>query len=175
MSVNECKCQFFSPMVLSSLIGLLLSVYSTHVEIQLELDNDYEALCDLNEGISCTKVFSSKYGKGFGIIHHVLGEESVFNQPNGLFGIFFYALIALLCFVNDSNVARVQIYLCIVSNIISLYLAYLLYFVLEDFCIVCVSTYVVNGINLYLSVKRYHSLVAIEREFGQKMVDDKTK
>uniref|UniRef100_A0A1B0GIH0 vitamin-K-epoxide reductase (warfarin-sensitive) n=1 Tax=Lutzomyia longipalpis TaxID=7200 RepID=A0A1B0GIH0_LUTLO len=58
MSVNEC--QFSSSMVVSSMIGLLLSVYTTHVELQLELDNDYEALCDLNEGISCTKVFSSK-------------------------------------------------------------------------------------------------------------------
>ncbi|XP_059619327.1 vitamin K epoxide reductase complex subunit 1 [Phlebotomus argentipes] len=173
MSVPECKCQFASSMVVSSLIGLLLSIYTTHVEIQLELDNDYEALCDLNEGISCTKVFSSQYGKGFGIVHHLLGEESIFNQPNGLFGIFFYALIALLCFVNDSKVARVQIYLCIVSNLLSLYLAYLLYFVLEDFCIVCVSTYVVNGINLYLAVRRYRALVAIEAT--QKMGDDKTK
>ncbi|XP_055711020.1 vitamin K epoxide reductase complex subunit 1 [Phlebotomus papatasi] len=175
MFVNECKSQFSSSMVMSSLIGLLLSVYTTHVEIQLELDNDYEALCDLNEGISCTKVFSSKYGKGFGVIHRVLGEDSIFNQPNGLFGILFYAIIALLCFVNDSKVARMQIYLCIVSNLLSLYLAYLLYFVLEDFCIVCVSTYVVNAINLYLSIRRYRTLVARERKIGLKRDSDKTK
>uniref|UniRef100_A0A1L8DUT8 vitamin-K-epoxide reductase (warfarin-sensitive) n=1 Tax=Nyssomyia neivai TaxID=330878 RepID=A0A1L8DUT8_9DIPT len=165
MSVSE----FSSTIVVSSVVGLLLSIYTTHVEIQLELDNDYEALCDLNERISCTKVFASKYGKGFGIVEHVLGEDSIFNQPNGLFGVFFYVLIALLCFVNDSKVARVQIYLCIVSNVMSLYLAYLLYFILEDFCIVCVSTYIVNGINLFFAVKRYRAIVARE------LSDDKTK
>lgn len=40
----------------------------------------------------------------------------------------------------------------------SLYLAYLLYFVLEDFCVVCVSTYVVNFVNLILSIKRFNYL-----------------
>lgn len=82
---------------------------------------------------------------------------------------------SLAGFVNDSKVARLQIYLCIVSNLLSLYLAYLLYFVLEDFCIVCVSTYVVNAINLYLSIRRYHALVARERKIGMKRDSDKTQ
>lgn len=41
-------------------IGVLLSIYAFYVETQSELDSDYEALCDINEHISCTKVFSSK-------------------------------------------------------------------------------------------------------------------
>ena len=36
------------------------------------------------------------------------------------------------------------------------YLAYILYFVLHDFCVVCVSTYVVNALLLALNI--YHLL-----------------
>ncbi|GAB0086738.1 Vitamin-K-epoxide reductase (warfarin-sensitive) [Sergentomyia squamirostris] len=173
MSGNECNGQLSPLLVVSSLIGLLLSIYTTHVEIQLESDHDYEALCDLNAKISCTKVFSSRYGRGFGIINMILEEDSILNQPNGLFGVFFYTLMALLSFVSDSKVAQVQVILCVISNILSLYLAYLLYFILEDFCIVCVSTYVINAANLYFSTKRYKKLLYLENK--TKKDDDKIK
>lgn len=42
-------------------IGVILSIYAYYVEIQSEKDSNYEALCDINEHISCTKVFSSKW------------------------------------------------------------------------------------------------------------------
>lgn len=98
-------------------IGIILSIYAYYVETQSELDSNYEAMCDINEHISCTKVFSSKwdlhkilfkqkkkncyannsrYGKGFGIIGLIFGENSILNQPNGLTGIFFYLLLAIL-------------------------------------------------------------------------------
>lgn len=41
-------------------IGVILSIYAYYVEIQSEKDSNYEALCDINEHISCTNVFSSK-------------------------------------------------------------------------------------------------------------------
>lgn len=55
--------------------------------------------------------------------------------------------------------ARIQVFLALISNGLSLYLAYLLYFVLEDFCLVCVSTYVVNIAIIILSVNRYEVIV----------------
>lgn len=42
-------------------IGLLLSVYSYHVESSMEEDENYSAMCDINEKISCTKVFGSMW------------------------------------------------------------------------------------------------------------------
>ena len=38
----------------------------------------------------------------------------------------------------------------------SVYLAYILAFVLKDVCLVCVATYVVNFYLLYASYQRYH-------------------
>lgn len=51
--------------------------------------------------------------------------------------------------------ARIQVFLALISNGLSLYLAYLLYFVLEDFCVVCVSTYIVNIAIIILAINRY--------------------
>lgn len=59
--------------------------------------------------------------------------------------------------------ARVQITLTLISNGLSLYLAYLLYFVLDDFCVVCVSTYGVNFMNMVLTLNRYEKLKELQR------------
>ena len=48
----------------------------------------------------------------------------------------------------------IQLGLCILSNFLSVYLACILYFILHDFCVVCVSTYVVNALNLYYTYKK---------------------
>lgn len=152
------KRKYNTWIIISCLIGLVLSLYATYVEINSELDRNYRALCDISARISCTKVFSSRYGKGFGLLGHVVGEESKLNQPNGFMGVMFYIFIGLLCLTDNVRMAKAQVILCVVSNLLSLYLAYLLYFVLEDFCVVCVSTYVVNFTNLLLTTKRYQLL-----------------
>lgn len=50
--------------------------------------------------------------------------------------------------------ASAQLVLNTVANILTIYLAYLLYFVLDDLCVVCVSLYFVNAANLVWSWKR---------------------
>lgn len=37
----------------------------------------------------------------------------------------------------------------------SVYLAFVLYFILKDFCIVCISSYLLNGLLLYFNLKHY--------------------
>ena len=44
-----------------------------------------------------------------------------------------------------------QLYLSVLSNIGSVYLAYVLYFILQNICVVCVSIYVVNFLLLVTS------------------------
>ena len=43
------------------LVGLVLSGYALFVEHQKEKDETYTAMCDINEHVSCSKVFTSKY------------------------------------------------------------------------------------------------------------------
>ena len=46
--------------LLVCLAGITLAVYALHVEISKAHNEDYKALCDINEHMSCSKVFTSK-------------------------------------------------------------------------------------------------------------------
>ncbi|GIY02668.1 vitamin K epoxide reductase complex subunit 1-like protein 1 [Caerostris darwini] len=135
--------------------GLLLSTYAYHVETKKEENEEYTALCDISEHMSCTAAFSSKYGKGFGLTEHIVGKDSVLNQPNSIFGVLFYFSFMPLSEVPNLTTSKVLIGLCILSNVCSIYLAYILAFILYDFCVVCVTTYLINFFLLICSVFRY--------------------
>ncbi|XP_067633371.1 vitamin K epoxide reductase complex subunit 1-like protein 1 [Eurosta solidaginis] len=122
------------------IVGLILSVYATYVELRAEGDAEYVAMCDLSPKVSCTAVFTSSYGRGFGLTKYFTS----WSPPNGMLGIAFYILLILLTPPRHLSLSLLQLLLCFVSNLLSLYLAYLLYFVLEDLCVVCVSIYIVN-------------------------------
>lgn len=102
-------------------VGLALSCYAFYVETKKEYDDSYVAMCDINEHMSCTKVFSSKYiftfllshlitpclfymnntiifryGKGFGLLQYILDENSPLIQPNPVYGVIFYLLVLFL-------------------------------------------------------------------------------
>merc|ERR1711973_19142 len=119
------------------------------------------ALCDIDETISCSKVFTSKYGKGFGLVELITGDEKhPLNQPNSLYGIIFYALFGLLYLCSGSSkfLANLQFFSFIIANGMSCYLGYILYFVLQDLCVLCLSTYAVNFILLILHYCKKRSL-----------------
>uniref|UniRef100_A0A182JSU0 vitamin-K-epoxide reductase (warfarin-sensitive) n=1 Tax=Anopheles christyi TaxID=43041 RepID=A0A182JSU0_9DIPT len=103
------------------------------------------------------------YGRGFGIVGPLLGDDSILNVPNGFYGIFYYFLVAAFSFSNHIVISRLNSYLILLSNCLSLYLAYLLYFVLEDMCIVCVTTYAVNLISLILALQKIQVLIRDEQ------------
>ncbi|XP_020942062.1 vitamin K epoxide reductase complex subunit 1 isoform X2 [Sus scrofa] len=78
------------------LAGLVLSLYALHVKAARARDRNYRALCDVGTAISCSRVFSSRWGQGFGLVEQVLGKDSVLNQSNSIFGCIFYTLQLLL-------------------------------------------------------------------------------
>uniref|UniRef100_A0AAY5L0X8 vitamin-K-epoxide reductase (warfarin-sensitive) n=1 Tax=Esox lucius TaxID=8010 RepID=A0AAY5L0X8_ESOLU len=171
--------------LLVCVLGILLSVYAFHVETEKSRDSNYRALCDISNSISCSKVFTSRWGRGFGLLGSIFGNDSAMNQPNSVYGILFYVFQLLLddkaehesaglwrnvleegylelsCpfhqirgITVSAMAALILMTTSILSVMGSLYLGYILYFVLKDFCILCVTTYALNFILLMLNYKR---------------------
>jgi len=84
---------------MTCILGIILCLYTIKVEIFKSRDSSYTALCDFNEWISCSKVFTSAYGKGFGLIP----KDSFLNQPNSIYGLAFFLMQLILrkalCFI----------------------------------------------------------------------------
>jgi len=153
--------------------GLGLSGYALFVEVNAEKDpENYKAMCDVDDAHSCTTVFRSKYGKGFGVIGDLMGDQKhPLNQPNSVYGLIFYSL-GLLLFVcagqRSKIVAELLFYMTILSNFMSCYLGYLLYAVLKNLCYVCVATYAVNFLLLvFLYFNRRHLRNKIVPEYSR--------
>lgn len=156
--LNEKVSLACKNLAVTSIIGLLLSCYGFYVETEMEKNHDYKAMCDINEAVSCSKVFASEYGKGFGIVGKILGENSALNLPNPVYGMFFYGFMALVSFKQCANSSKVQRFLSILSNILSVYLAYLMYFVIQYLCVLCVALYMVNALLLYYSIQKFNAI-----------------
>ncbi|XP_009953703.1 PREDICTED: vitamin K epoxide reductase complex subunit 1-like protein 1 [Leptosomus discolor] len=105
-------------------------------------------LCELS-GFWCVK-----WGRGFGLLGSIFGKDSAMNQSNSVFGLVFYILQMLLGMTASAVAALILMTSSIVSVVGSLYLAYILYFVLKEFCIVCVVTYLLNFILFIINYKR---------------------
>uniref|UniRef100_A0AAX7SCD6 vitamin-K-epoxide reductase (warfarin-sensitive) n=1 Tax=Astatotilapia calliptera TaxID=8154 RepID=A0AAX7SCD6_ASTCA len=146
------------------LFGLVLSVYALHVEVSRERNPDYRALCDLGESVSCSRVFTSRWGRGFGLVQYFVAKDSPLNQPNSVLGIIFYTLQMGLGLSVSKKAAAFLVFSSWVSVAGSLYLASILAFVLGDFCMVCVSTYIVNFALLYTNLKRRRAVQEIKEK-----------
>ncbi|KAL0883224.1 hypothetical protein ABMA27_016654 [Loxostege sticticalis] len=141
--------------IATSIMGVLVSTYALYVEMAAEARPGYKAMCDFSEYASCSRVLTSEYSKGFGIIP----KESALEVPNCIYGIMFYCLVIFLGTYDNIGVVPLQLVLVFTSCLSSVYLAYLLAFVLHDFCIVCVSTYFINGTLLTLVYKKNKAIM----------------
>ncbi|KAJ8731397.1 hypothetical protein PYW07_004561 [Mythimna separata] len=142
--------------VLTSITGILLSTYALYVEMAVEARPGFSALCDIGEYASCSRVLSSEYAKGFGIIP----KESPLRIPNPVYGIMFYCLIIFLTTFDQLFVGRLLFLIAVSSIPMCVYLAYLLAFVLHDVCVVCISTYIVNFTLVILAYKKMKAMAA---------------
>jgi vitamin-K-epoxide reductase (warfarin-sensitive) len=134
----------FLPFVLS--IGFLLATYAAYVEYKFaeaqRLGLQYKAFCDIGM-FSCTKVFSSEFGHA----SQYLGLPRI---SNAVVGMAFY-LVAILF---ERNLP-VLLFMSVTSSIGSCVLFYILTVMMNDFCIVCFSIYVVNFTTLYVAIRRW--------------------
>lgn len=129
---------------------MILSLYGLYVEVQHDLQPSFEAMCDINPTISCSAAFLSDYGKGFGILPPQLALR------NPIFGILFYLTMLVLVLLPPERPLYTQaiLALAIIANLSTLYLGYILAFVLHVACVVCITIYVVNFIILILAYRR---------------------
>ena len=71
-------------------MGVLVSLYAYCVEANKHAHHGYEAMCDISSTFSCSKILTSKQSRlllYFGIV----SEDSVFNIPNSVLGMYMYA------------------------------------------------------------------------------------
>ena len=132
------------------LVGISLTLYAFYVETRKSNDPTYRAACDINENMSCSRVLTSRWGRGFGLFN----ADSVLNIPTSIFGCIYYCLSLLLNrSYTSKTIARLRVLFSILTNLGSIYLGYVLYFVLHDFCFVCCGMYIVNFILLICNFK----------------------
>nr|UVZ36628.1 Vitamin K epoxide reductase complex subunit 1 [Rattus tiomanicus] len=136
------------------LAGLALSLYALHVKAARARNEDYRALCDVGTAISCSRVFSSRWGRGFAPVEHVFGADGIIIQSNITFSCMPYTEELLLGCLRGRWASILLILSSLVSVAGSLYLAWILFFVLYDFCIVCITTYAINAGLMLLSFQK---------------------
>ena len=125
-----------------ALLGIAVSCYALYVEHKTAaasvMGQEYEALCDIKWlGVSCSKVFKSKYGKMLSLFG-IIPKGHVLDQPNAALGIIFYGCAFILPFLRKIPLGlRVTIMLAAsaLSCAVSCYLGYVLAVILKDFCI----------------------------------------
>nr|UVZ36599.1 Vitamin K epoxide reductase complex subunit 1 [Rattus tiomanicus] len=136
------------------LAGLALSLYALHVKAGRARNEDYRAFWDGGPAFSCSGFFSFSWGRGFGLVEHVLGADSILNRCNGRYMHTIYAVQLLLGCLRGRWASILLILSSLVSVAGSLYLAWILFFVLYDFCIVCITTYAINAGLMLLSFQK---------------------
>ena len=124
---------------ITAFAGLLLSAYSLYVEKKTKKSTSYKAACDISDKISCTKAFTSEYSSFAGL-------------SNSLYGLFLYLFILALTLYGDG---RIIFFISVFAVIGSIYLAYISYFKLKNFCVVCTPIYLINLLLLVLSYKYF--------------------
>jgi vitamin-K-epoxide reductase (warfarin-sensitive) len=111
-----------------ALLGVGISAYAYWVETRLAYDPKFKPFCDINDRISCTKPLQSPY-------------SALFYVSNATVAMLYYALVALL-YVFAAR--HLLLWVSVLSMLVTLVLAYLLYVKIRSLCLVCTSLYIIN-------------------------------
>lgn len=125
-------------LVYFGIFGILVTLYAIRVERQ-----SGNAMCDINDRMSCSRVLKSPYARMMKMAFN-LKENHPLNVPNTYYGLLFYIAITAYDFVYVPYQETLLLLASLLSLVACVGLAYILYFKLNDFCIVCVTTYFIN-------------------------------
>lgn len=132
-----------------SYVGIFICVYAMDIESGKK---KYKRVCDVNESMSCTLVLTSKYGHMAKLLFN-LNEKSFFNRSNAEYGLWFYIAMAFFQVYPFTMLPYHDLlffFATLSSMIVSICLAGILYFILHNFCMICVCMYFLNTL-LFLS------------------------
>ena len=114
-----------------ALAGLAAAASSSYMHFQLVSDPGYTSFCDINETVSCTQLYQSRYG-------------SVAGVPVALGGVFWFGVVLLLAVANargpTASREHVAAYFVVWSTVglsVAMYMAYASVYVLQTFCLLC--------------------------------------
>ncbi len=126
-------------MLALALVGFASAATSTYVHYQIASDPGYTSFCDINEQVSCTQVYLSRFGSVGGI-------------PVALLGAFWFGVVGLLTVAAGRSAAglveNIGGYLLVLSTIglaTVLFLGYASFSVLGAVCLLCVVVYAAVG------------------------------
>jgi len=164
MSLSSSNKKFPSPswqVTACCVVGVALTVYALRVESLAKVSQDFKAGCDFGSWASCTRVSRSVYGRGLGLIDPH-GPLAFLSLSNALYGMLYYLFMLLLQLPSLFPVPRFRALALLASSVslfTSLYLAIILFFVLKDVCIVCISCYAVNAALFFFAWRDYQRML----------------
>jgi uncharacterized membrane protein/protein-disulfide isomerase len=117
------------------MVGLGASAAAAYTHYHMLYDPSYRSFCDVNETISCTQVYQSRF-------------STVRGVPVAIFGAMWFAGAALLSVtgLTARQTVRESVpgYLFVLSTLalaVVLYLGYASFFLLKAVCLLCLTTY----------------------------------
>ena len=144
--------------IVLALVGFASSATSTYLHYQLTQNPRYTSFCDINESVSCTQVYLSRFG-------------SVGGVPVALLGAFWFGLVLLLTVAHgrgsrelDENIGGYLLVLSTPGLAAVLFLGYESFMVLRTLCVLCAVVYVaVVGIFLLSGSASFVPVLSIPR------------
>ncbi len=143
-----------------TLVGLAASLTSLYVHYQLLANPSYTSFCDVNQTVSCTQAYLSRYGSFRGI-------------PVALFGVLWFGFVLVCAALERTGPASFKdgfpAYLFVLSTIglaVILYLGYAALFVLKAVCLMCLTTYAaVIGLFIVSGIATSTPMTTLPRRF----------
>lgn len=111
-----------------AIVAFGICFYSYTIERKLKIIPTYKPFCDISDAASCVKPLQSKYATIVGI-------------SNSLVGMLFYGLVFILALLHAVKLLFVAV---VGGALVSCGLAYIVYFKIRTFCLLCTALYIIN-------------------------------
>ena len=135
------------------LAGTLFSSYALYVNYAHKNDNNFTPV------FGSTTAFSSEFGKGLGGL--VKGENFIGNLLNSTLGVVFYIFMAMIshgALWENAKASKVRLFFSIASGVPSLWLGYILMFILHVSCGVSFMVYGINAALIWINWNKFMEL-----------------